>query len=83
MLDNVLGFIRILVDIATPISELNPAAKVVFGLVSIIQAEWTVFIKRHEPVMALLEEVGNLIEIIKLWKLDDPERNPYHHHLAT
>ncbi|KAJ6542377.1 WD40 repeat-like protein [Mycena vulgaris] len=65
------GYIGLLIEVGTAISELNPIAKAVMGLVGIASSKFEQFIARNESVLGLIEEVGRSSVLVADW--DDPE----------
>ncbi|KAJ6456305.1 hypothetical protein DFH09DRAFT_1505558 [Mycena vulgaris] len=65
------GYIGLLIEVGTMISELNPIAKAVMGLVGIASSKFEQFIARNESVLGLVEEVGRASVFVADW--DDPE----------
>ncbi|KAJ7900677.1 hypothetical protein B0H14DRAFT_3752979 [Mycena olivaceomarginata] len=65
------GYIGLLIEVGTAISELNPIAKAVMGLVGIARSKFELFIAHNECVLHLVEEVGRASVIVA--DSDDPE----------
>ncbi|KAJ7862119.1 WD40-repeat-containing domain protein [Mycena olivaceomarginata] len=65
------GYIGLLIKVGTAISELNPIAKAVMGLVGLAGSEFEGFITCNESVLQLVEEVGQASVLVADW--DDPE----------
>ncbi|KAJ7789990.1 hypothetical protein B0H13DRAFT_2521561 [Mycena leptocephala] len=65
------GYISLLIEVGTAISELNPIAKAVMGLVGIARSKFERFIAQNESVLRLVEEIGRASVLVGDW--DDPE----------
>ncbi|KAL0945669.1 hypothetical protein HGRIS_014988 [Hohenbuehelia grisea] len=70
-LEKILENINLLVKIGSAVAEVNPIAQVVFGVVEVVTSECVDFIKQHDSVKQLLEEVGSACLLIADW--DDRE----------
>ncbi|KAJ7871989.1 hypothetical protein B0H14DRAFT_3439202 [Mycena olivaceomarginata] len=74
-LTKAIGCINFVIKVGMAISELNPIAKAVMGLVDLASSGFEGFIDRNEAVLQLLEEVGKASVLVADW--DDSELDEY------
>ncbi|KAJ7439533.1 hypothetical protein B0H11DRAFT_1883930 [Mycena galericulata] len=74
-LTKAIGCINFVIKVGMAISELNPIAKAVMGLVDLASSGFERFIDRNEAVLQLLEEVGKASVLVADW--DDSELDEY------
>ncbi|KAJ7436685.1 hypothetical protein B0H11DRAFT_2256016 [Mycena galericulata] len=70
-LSKAIGCINLLIKVGMAISELNPIAKAIMGLVDLVNSGFEGFMERNEDVLQLLQEVGKVSVLVADW--DDPE----------
>ncbi|KAJ7845009.1 hypothetical protein B0H14DRAFT_3868159 [Mycena olivaceomarginata] len=70
-LSKAIGCINLLIKVGMAISELNPIAKAIMGLVDLANSGFAGFMERNEDVLQLLQEVGKVSVLVADW--DDPE----------